>query len=255
MGISEQYTKEIQEQLKYSATWLPNIRISLGDVGTLENHLFHPQGNLSDFGIPFDKYESTGEAEFQFTSKDAVSVEAKLKGQAPLIGSAIAQADAGVTIKFGRENAVLFRATVCTSSRIKDIRALSKAIKDKHTEGQWDRKLVVVTQVISAKGTTVIISHGQNSQIDLSAKGNIGTGNINLADIGADFNIVRESYIATRIVAEPNLTPLFEAWALVRNPWKLFSETEMKTVRGRGIDVGGLEFSRVDYGDYALPTR
>lgn len=250
MGISEQYTKEIQEQLKYSATWFPNLPISLGDIGTLENHQFQPQGNVRDLGIAFDSHEGGGEAEFQFASKNAVSIGVNLKGEAPLVGSGIAQANADVNIKFGRENAILFRATGCTSTRIKDIKALSATIKERHADGKWERNQVVVTQVINAKGTTVIISAGQNSEIVLSAKGNIGSGNINLADVSAGLKIVSESNIATRIVAEPSITPLFVAWGLVRNPWKLFSKLELEAVRQRGDAVESLEFSAVDYGDY-----
>lgn len=251
MGIADQYTKEIQEQLKYSATWFPNVPISLGDIGTLEDHQFHPQGNLRDLGVPFGSYETGGESEFQFTSKNAVSVGVNLKGQAPLVASGITQAEADVTIKFGRENAILFKATGCTSTRIKDIKTLSETIKKRHANNEWKRSQVVVTQVITAKGTTVIISHGQNSEIVLSAKGNIGTGNINLADVSTEFKVISESNIATQIIAQPSITPLFEAWGLVRNPWKLFLKSEVESVRSRGgEDVEEVEFSAVDYRDY-----
>ncbi|HET7149473.1 MAG TPA: hypothetical protein VFI73_13360 [Candidatus Nitrosopolaris sp.] len=245
MDISGQYTKEIQEQLKYTATWLPNVRISLGDVGTLQDHEFHPQGNLSDFGIAFETSEGTGQAEFDYASKDGVSVQVKLVGEAPPLGSTLAQADAGVTIKFGRENAVLFRATRCTSSRIRNINALGRTIIEKSSNNDWQKELAVVTQVISAEGTTIIISHGNNSQIELSAKGKLEPGKVNLADVSADFNISNESNIATRFVAEPNMTPLFEAWGLTHSPW-----SRQKFVP-HGFRDNGLEFGKVGYDDYA----
>ncbi len=54
MGISKQYTKEIKDQLNYSATWLPGTIVSPGDIGTIINYEFIHQTNLTDLGIPFE---------------------------------------------------------------------------------------------------------------------------------------------------------------------------------------------------------
>jgi hypothetical protein len=245
MDISRQYTKEINEQLELSATWLPNVRISLGDVGKLQDHHFRPQGNLRDYGIAFKISEGTDPLEFDYNSKDGVSIQVKLAGEAPGLGSTIAQADAGVTIKFVRENAVLFRATRCTSSRIGDITTLGRTIMEKYMNNDWEKELAVVTQVMSAEGSTIIISQGSNSQIELSAKGKLGPGKPNLADVSADFNIVQESNIATRFVAESNLTPLFEAYGLTH---KILSKPKFEH---HGVREKELEFGKVDYDNYA----
>ena len=110
MGISEQYTKEIAHELKYSGTWFPNVSIAPGDVGIFQDYQFYPQGNLNDYGIPFNAFAGSSHTEFEYSSKDSVSVEVKLAGQAPLVGSSIAEAEAGATIRFNRENSILFRA-------------------------------------------------------------------------------------------------------------------------------------------------
>jgi hypothetical protein len=102
----------------------------------------------------------------------------------------------------------------------------------------------------------LILSHGSNSQIDITAKGKVGTGKINLADITANFEIVHESNIATSIVAEPNLTPLFEAWGFkflskgIRPRFKDFTggRTEIGEERDELQELG---FAKVDYDDYA----
>jgi hypothetical protein len=243
LNVSEQYTKEIRQELKYSATWLPNVYLSLGDVGIFQNYQYYPKGNLSDFGIRFDVSPAASPADFDYASRDSVSVQVKLKGDAPLVGSNLAEADAGVSIKFGRQNAILFTATRCRSSRIRDLNKLGKQINDKHRKGEWDKELAIITQVIKAQGATVIISRGSNSQIDLSAKGKVGTGNTNLADITADLKIIHRNNIGTSIVAKPNLTPLFEAWGLKLT----LSGRHLRPVR----KPDQLEFKNVDYEDYA----
>ena len=222
--ISEQYAKDIQEQLKYSATWFPNVSMSLGDVGIFRNHQFYNQGNLEDFGIKFEVSPGIAKADYNYSSKDSVSIQVKLAGEAPVIGSSFAQADAGVTIKFNRENAVLFRATGCKSSRIKNLKAVGNEIRSKQKVHNWGSELVVVGEVITAEGSSIIISHGKNSQVDLSAKGKLTIGNINLADMNIDFSVIYESNIATCIVAEPNLTPLFRTWTHRRAMHNLFRQ-------------------------------
>ena len=108
MGISDQYTKEIREQLKYSATWFPNVHISPGDVGIFQNNQYYNRGNLNDLGIPFEISPMGVQAEFDYSSRDSVSVQVKLAGSCTASWFKHHSAEAGVTIKFSRENAVLF---------------------------------------------------------------------------------------------------------------------------------------------------
>ena len=72
------YTKEINEHSELSATWLPNIRISLGDVGKLRfitsafERLWHSiQENI----------RRNNPLEFDYNSKDGVSIQVKSLGK------------------------------------------------------------------------------------------------------------------------------------------------------------------------------
>jgi hypothetical protein len=256
MGISGQYMREIQRELGYSATWFPNVRISPGDIGIFEDHQFHSKGTLKDFGVPFSVAKGGSPSELDYSSKDSVSVQVKLAGQAPIVGSNLAQADAGVTIRFSRQNSILFRATNCKSTRLSNLISIGKKIENMYSKDRWDKNLVVITQVIKAKGSTIVISHGSDSQIDLTAKGQLTAGIINLADINAGFKIVHESNIATRFVTEPNFTPLFEAWGLKRKLFRMrfkLSKSAKKDGKKRnGKKKGQVQFVKIDYKDYRM---
>jgi len=39
-SIGEQYINEMYDKFGYRATWEPNLSLSLGDIGILENNVF-----------------------------------------------------------------------------------------------------------------------------------------------------------------------------------------------------------------------
>ena len=49
-STAEQYTTEIAKGLHYLATWVPQTRISLGDVGNIQNRAFVPWSSLRSVG-------------------------------------------------------------------------------------------------------------------------------------------------------------------------------------------------------------
>lgn len=102
-----QYQKEIRQHLNYSATWLPNTKVSVGDVGTLEKFEYHHSTTLKDLGIPFQSEKGGFAADHHYESKGALQAQVKLSGDAPIAGSLLAKADAGVSFKFLREGAHL----------------------------------------------------------------------------------------------------------------------------------------------------
>jgi hypothetical protein len=109
---------------------------------------------------------------------------------------------------------------------------------------------LIHTQVVFAEGTTILISSGNNSQIDFSAKGDVSIGSINLADANLGLKITRESNIETKIVATPGLTPLFEAWGIKRDPWKGLK----KVWKPRRSELEEMEFGKIDYSDYDVAS-
>jgi hypothetical protein len=46
-STAEQYAAEIRKELGYLAAWTPGTPITVGTIGTLDDGVFEPRGNLS----------------------------------------------------------------------------------------------------------------------------------------------------------------------------------------------------------------
>ncbi len=244
VSISKQYIKEIKDQLGYSAVWLPTINVRPGDVGMITNYEYRPVTNLSALGIPFEIEKGNVQAECDYSSRNAVSVSIKAAGQIPSPGSALLQGDAGINVKFAKNNAVLFRLSRCSSTVIKNQNRLKEQVLDRNRSHKWDKKWVVVIEAVTAAMATIITSHGDNAQIDLKVQGNIGQAELGLISLDAGFQILQESDIAMKIIASKNLSPLFKT-STVRKPFLLFGDEDFM-----GPPENEVEFGTVDYEDF-----
>jgi hypothetical protein len=246
MGISDQYTKEIKRELSYSATWYPENHLSVGDVGMFERGQVHLVGTLKEYGIPFSVRTAPPGRQFNYTSRGAVSIKVKAAGQAELPGVSIGEAEAGVSVKFNSENAILFNTTNTQLSVIENMGTVAKEIKKKREENEWDKKHFVISECLTAGGTTIIISNSRDSQIDFTARGNLNVANLNLADLNLNLNATNKLDITYEYTAKENFTPLFEAWG-----FKFWSDKPAPLgVRAQKAQRKVEEFKRVDYDDY-----
>src|SRR5689334_8589624 len=97
MSTNQTYTRELRDNLNYTATWLPNLKLSLGDVGVLSKYQFTYRTNLANLGIPFKEGKAGSGATYSYVSSDSVKRNIKLAGKAPIAGSVLADVDAGIT--------------------------------------------------------------------------------------------------------------------------------------------------------------
>ncbi len=242
MSISKQYTQELQDKTNYSATWLPTIQVSVGDIGRIEQYQYQPLTSLEKLGVPFQVTAGQVQADFEYSSSGAVSLGFKAAGQAPLPGSALTLAEAGVHIHFSRENAVVFRAAGCASTVIANRGELEEEIIRRYKAGEWKKEWVVLMEVVSAASATILIASGSGASLDLRAAGQLSAAHFNLADVQAGIQVAQEANIATKIIAASRLTPLFKA-AGIRQ--RIFRPDVI--VRGSQSD---LAFASVDYDDF-----
>jgi hypothetical protein len=215
VAISKQYAREMNHKFGYFATWLPNVRLKLGDVGVVREQIFEPVSSLEQLGIAFAIHRDGQAADLDYTSSDAVSIEAKAFGAAHN-PAATAQADGSISISFSRAEAVVFQASGCVMSRIADVKSLGEEILSRYQRDAWDSDHVVVTELITAAGGTILISNGQNAHIDLSLRGGAGSAMAKLAEAHANVSVTRAVGIGTRIVAAAGLTPLFKVAGVKR---------------------------------------
>jgi hypothetical protein len=209
-AINQQYAREMNEKFGYFATWLPNVRVKLGDVGVVRDHVFEPVSSLEQMGIAFDVDRDRQTADLDYTSSDSVSIETKVSGAVHDPAATTASADGNISISFSRANAVVFQASGCLTSKIADVKSLGDQILSLYNRDKWDPDHVVVTDLVTAAGATILISNGQNAHIDLALKGQAAPAMAKLADANANLTVTRAVGIGTRIVAAAGLTPLFK---------------------------------------------
>ena len=216
MKLNTEYAKELHTQFGYLATWLPTATLKLGDIGTIKDGVFERTGNLKDLGITF-KAETHPAGDLEYASADAVTLEFKAGGNAPVAAGPGGTVDASVGISFKHANAVLLEASNCDSAIISNIAQVSDSVLSHYADGGWPDDRVVITDIISADTLTVLVSSGANAVIDLSVKGDVGSGVAKLASANASYSVNKASSIGTRIIGQKGATPLFKARGIKRS--------------------------------------
>jgi hypothetical protein len=214
--IQEIYFRELSEALRYLAAWMPNSRLELGDI--VNRITLERRGNirtLQEIRVDFTRRHASTLASFEYSSAAGASITTKVAGRV-VVGSSLAKADAGLVVKFSKENAIVFEATGCTGTAIDDIDGLGKSIVTLSAAGKWDPNWLVVTEVVRANCATIIVSTSRDAQIDLKVSGKITPGALRLADPSA--RLVAENYrdIGFKFIAESGLTPLYRANGIKR---------------------------------------
>ena len=128
MRTSKKYTRELRQQFGYLATWLPGTPLELGDIGILKRNTYTKISNLSNFDIDFSIEKDLTKSDIEYTSKGAVSITTKASGTAATQGSVLGKIDAGITVEFSKENAILFKANGTSSPAIEDQIKLGRQI-------------------------------------------------------------------------------------------------------------------------------
>lgn len=108
-NVHKSYSKELFQQFGYFTTWLPNLKIALGDIGYLTDNQFTKVTTLSDLDIPFTTDETHNTITLDYASAGGLSVQIKGAGELPLPNSALLETDAGCIIQFSKENALLLK--------------------------------------------------------------------------------------------------------------------------------------------------
>jgi len=216
--IQRQYTDEIQRHLGFLATWPPNDSVHLGDVGRLNGRIFERSTTLDAQRIPFVIRVANNQSSYEYLSENAVTLQAKAAGETPTSGSFLARAEAGVSIRFNRDNAIVFQASRCIVSSIENESDVGKEVLARYDYGDWERDLVVVTSLVQSSAATVLISSGGTAQLDLATSTDLGAaGIINLSSLAADVRVVHSSNVGARFIAVEGLTPLFRASGIRRS--------------------------------------
>jgi hypothetical protein len=191
------YTNAARRHLRLFANWEPNRPIALGDYGRLDGDWFDRLGSLSEFQVEWTTSVSAdGLSHFKFTSSDSVEVEANARGKG-------CNTRANVEVSFGRGMAVFMDAAGCTYESLADKRQLGDRLLKLQ---DFDRKWVVVTDLVRAERLIVAISANSNARITFEADASVKQ--IDLADGKLRLKTNRQTSIGYLVDAEKGRIPL-----------------------------------------------
>jgi hypothetical protein len=213
--LHKTYVSELTRSLEYLPTWLPTTELRLGDLVVASGDSLRRVGHIGDCGLAFTPRFGTSRANFEYLSSGGVSITSKLAGQI-FAGSTLAKAEAGLVVRFSRADAIVFEASGCKSIFIADLEQLGRAIRKLHSAGEWDRNVIIVTELIEAASVTVMISASHIAQVDLKANGDVRQGGISLSDLNAKLEAKHTVDVGFKIIASKGLTPLYRAGGIKR---------------------------------------
>jgi hypothetical protein len=206
-SASKSYVQGIWQRFSYLATWLPNTRLQLGDIGVQEGEEFRRVTSLADLGVTFKVRSGADRVDFTYTSQSGVTIRTNAKGEVG-VGTALPGAQAGISIEFGEAGAFLFQAMGCSVDEIEDKAAVGRAAIALFQQGQWQPQWRLVDTLVKADSATIVVSNSQNAALELSAKVPVTVADLANAEAGLAVNAQRGDVI--RFIAARGLSPLFK---------------------------------------------
>lgn len=175
-AIARFYTNQVKDNfVTLFANWIPESPLSLGDFGVLDGNIFIRKGNVRDFGLNFETITGPSVDE-KFTSGGAVDVAFNAKATVPATGATV---NANITIDFHKEHSIYFSAEGCSTSSIKDKNTLGNEVLKLYEDGKWKKEHTIVTDVVVAERSIVVISEGNNCKYVLEADANVSKIEVN----------------------------------------------------------------------------
>jgi hypothetical protein len=231
-SLQKSYAKQIHDGLTWGATWTPQTRVEVGDVGSFIDGVFVKATDLSLLEIPFATENAAYNTDLNFTSERGVSIDTKIGGTTSPAFQAVAEADAGIAISFKRDAGVAMALSGLDGERIRDRPALEQALRERFSAGNWPDEYAVVVERMKAQAATIVISRAAGTRVEFEAQAALPGGAAALAALSGGVSLAYADAMAQLIVAKDGLTPLFHTLRLKRSFWT----GQVGTVFSRAID-------------------
>ena len=205
------YLKELNQRFGYRPTWEPGKPLKLGDVGILEKGVFSQRSSLADLGISFETRAPSAGSDIKYTSSGAVKIEPKLSGKAPLPDTTFSKLDAGFSVSFSKENAILFEAKNARTALISNLHTVEKEVSKMMEDQTWKREWVIISELMTTDSATIVVSKGKTAKIEMKAAAQVSSGALHIADADLGLKASFEKNIGYSVIAQKGSTPLYRA--------------------------------------------
>lgn len=188
----------------------------LGQIITFDRRSgFQSVGHINDpyIGLNFtpDEKMGTATADINFGSETGWELSTKFAGNAKLPNSKLEIENAGFSIDFTSSGSYLLKTQGTTIDYISNTAELGDKIIDLYLNNKWNRNWFVLTSLVEAKATSLIISNSAEGKIELLAKGNFTGLENDLINAEANLVAIWKKGIQTEIIGTSgSFFPLFK---------------------------------------------
>jgi len=229
VGIHEMYTSEMYDKLGFLACWLPNMKLALGDVGTLAGRRFERVTSLGELGVAFDVGEVSSRADLEYSSADKVET-----GLAVAAG-AVGVGDGNLSVTFGDAGATLIQAAQCRWESVTNHPALERELQVQRLAGRWRPDWVVITKVLRTGPAAIMVSNVAGARVNLRLSAEALAGPLPLAHASAALMASSASGLAARVAVRGGATPFFGAMSFRR---QVFGRARLRWRSGEAAEQG-----------------
>ncbi len=191
------FMEELSKASGYQVTWVPFRHMRVGDVGTFSGNLFFQLTTMAELGFEIVTTSHPLEDNLEYSR----GVEFKSSGTS-------------IQLAFNKKDNFYFLASRPVATKISNLPELNQKIKQLKEEKRWKKSFFVITEVVSAELTTIIIPSSSNSFIELHATGKDQFFVSDLRDPELDWQVINEKNIGIRMISGKEATPLYKAMGL-----------------------------------------
>lgn len=241
MSLALSYCKELAQELRQIAVYLPGVDVSIGDIISFkEGNIFGPKpigpfqkiANLSDLNINLDTEEDLNSYSYVYASKGGVNISFNAAANAGT------NAEGKLSVNFSKAGVTYLSAADCKQKRFKDISGLDELLTPHKTEVNW-KQYFIVTAVTVAQRALIMQSNSGSASLEI--EGQVkglqpipGGAILNNGNVNANINLKINSYKEASFIKDwSNYVPVF--FQLVRYKKKLLSGYDITTARRENI--------------------
>jgi hypothetical protein len=221
--VWKSYTREIYRSLHYLAAWPPTRTLAVGDIVVFEGRSPERQLSLTDLGYDFEVRSDPDLRNRGWASNGSVRAEPMAEASSPVHPGV--KVGLGLKLVFEDKHRFLLRAERSREQTMERLDQVNDEIFRLHDEGKWRREWRLITHVIQAEKTMVLLSEGRNVSADLEVSADIGLDPLSVARGQGAVKLLRSS-AGLNYEAGDNVTPLYQA-------------RRIKTLFGRGTKQVG----------------
>lgn len=207
--------RRLHDEVGYYLTQTIGTERRLGDVGYYtEDDGFNRRETLNNLGIQFDTREDEQPTDYQFEGGRGVTQSVSVAGEP--VGDpfkTITEAGAGVRLEFDTEASYAISIKGARELSISSKNKIAKALKEAETEYP-DANNAIVSRVMTAESTTVLISGSSDAAVELRADASVEVADFSIANLDASFEISYSKDMGIKQVGKRGATPLYDLTTL-----------------------------------------